>query len=133
MTIGWVFAMPKILVVSPSQTFRRLVERALADTPHPVVHNAANKLEALSLTFSEHPDVVVVALESWSETVDVLEAIHQRPENQKLPLVALRPHGGSFIEQMKSLSAGASLYLKMPIDPAVLGAKLCKLAEPSTK
>lgn len=121
--------MPKVLVVSPSQTFRRLIERSLVDVPYSVVVNAVNKLEALSLTFSEHPEVVVVALESWGETVDVLEAIHQRPENQKLPLVALRPRGGSFIEQMKSLSAGASLYLKMPIDPAVLGAKLCKLTE----
>jgi CheY-like chemotaxis protein len=125
--------MPKVLVVSPSQTFRRLIERALVDAPYSVVTGAANKLEALSLTFSAHPDVVVVALESWAETVDVLEAIHQRPENQKLPLVALRPRGGSFIEQMKSLSAGASLYLKMPIDPAVLGAKLCKLAEAPAK
>jgi CheY-like chemotaxis protein len=125
--------MPKILVVSPSQTFRRLIERALVDAPRSVVTNASNKLEALAQTFSEHPDVVVVALESWGETVDVLEAIHQRPENQKLPLVALRPRGGSFVEQMKSLSAGASLYLKMPIDPAVLGAKLCKLADPSSK
>lgn len=121
--------MPKILVVSPSQTFRRLVERALADQPRSSVIPAANKLEALSQTFSEHPDVVVVALESWTESVDVLEAIHKRPENQALPLVALRPRGGGFIEQMKSLSAGASLYLRMPIDPAVLGEKLCKLAE----
>lgn len=125
--------MPKVLVVSPSQTFRRLIERALTDVPYAVVLSAVNKLESLSLTFSEHPDVVVVALESWAETVDVLEAIHQRPENQKLPLVALRPRGGSFIEQMKSLSAGASLYLKMPIDPAVLGAKLRKLTEGAGK
>jgi CheY-like chemotaxis protein len=121
--------MPKILVVSPSQTYKRLVERALADTPRSTVVGASNKLEALAQTFSEHPDVVVVAIESWTESVDVLEAIHQRPENQQLPLVALRPRGGGFIEQMKSLSAGASLYLRMPIDPAVLGAKLLKLAE----
>ena len=122
--------MPKILVISPSQTYRRLVERALAEVPRATVLNATNKLEALSTTFSEHPDAVVVAIEAWTESVDVLEAIHQRPENQTLPLVVLRPRGGGFIEQMKSLSAGASLYLRMPIDPAVLGQKLLKLIEP---
>lgn len=118
--------MAKILVISPSQTFRRLIERAVANDKATVLV-AVNKLEALAQTFTEQPDVVVVALESWSESVEIMETLHQRPENKDLPLVVLRPNGGGLIEQMKARGSGASLYLRMPTDPAVIGAKLMKL------
>lgn len=118
--------MAKILVISPSQTFRRLIERAVANDKATVLV-AATKLEALALTFTEQPDVVVVALEAWSESVEIMETLHQRPENKGLPLVILRPSGGGLLEQMKARGSGASLYLRMPIDPAVIGAKLMKL------
>ena len=117
----------KILLVDDSEPVRwdlRTVLSLSGDLE--IVGEAANGLEAMRLTESLQPDVVLIDLEM--PVMDGYEAtrqIRQQPQFKDLPIIALTANTMKG-DKEKVLAAGMNDYIAKPFNPDVMFITMAK-------
>jgi len=111
--------MKKILVVDDSAVMRELISAALQTGGYRVLL-ANHGLAALQLAQEEDVDLV---LTDWNmptmDGLQLIRALRQLPAYSATPILVLTTETSS-IDKDEARSAGASGWLRKPIEPAVL-------------
>ena len=107
--------MAKILLVDDSEPNRDMLARRLSRNGH-IVIEAADGQQAVNMTRSEAPDIVLMdlnlpVLDGWSAT----RQIKSFPGTQGVPVIALTAHAMSG-DRQKALQAGCDDYDTKPVD-----------------
>jgi two-component system, response regulator PdtaR len=101
----------QVLIVDDQESIRELLQRQLEKLGHTILGKAANGLEAVELTKSFHPDVVLMDVEM--PKMDGLEATKIIMDKYPRPVVLLTSHEDSETVRLAS-QAGAGAYLLKP-------------------
>lgn len=112
----------RVLVVDPDKAFRDQVaeagRRQLID-----VAGAASAAAALSMARSAHFDGVIVDAQLGAEAFSLPRELRSLPDDEHLP-VAFVSSDSALRTRVEAVHAGATLYLKKPLDLEVLGTAL---------
>ena len=112
----------RVLVVDPDKAFRDQVaeagRRQLID-----VAGAASPAAALSMARSAHFDGVIVDAQLGAEAFSLPRELRSLPDDEHLP-VAFVSSDSALRTRVEAVHAGATLYLKKPLDLEVLGTAL---------
>jgi AmiR/NasT family two-component response regulator len=101
----------RVLIVDDQESIRELLRRQLEKIGHTVVGKASNGLQAVELTGSLHPDVVLMDIEM--PKMDGLEATRIIMDKYPRPVVLLTSHDDPEMVRRAS-QAGAGAYLLKP-------------------
>ena len=101
----------RVLIVDDQESIRALLRRQLEKIGHTIVGNATNGLEAVELTESLLPDIVLMDIEM--PKLDGLEATKIILEKYPRPIVLLTSHDDPEMVRRAS-QAGAAAYLLKP-------------------
>ena len=101
----------RVLIVDDQEFIRALLRRQLEKIGHTIVGNATNGLEAVELTESLLPDIVLMDIEM--PKLDGLEATKIILEKYPRPIVLLTSHDDPEMVRRAS-QAGAAAYLLKP-------------------
>jgi two-component system, response regulator PdtaR len=101
----------RVLIVDDQESIREILSRLLEKSGHTIVGKATNGLEAMELTGSLQPDVVLMDIEM--PLLNGLEATKLIMEKFPRPIVLLTSHDNQEMVQLAS-QAGAGAYLLKP-------------------
>jgi len=101
----------RVLIVDDQASIRELLQRQLEKIGHTVVGKASNGLQAIELTESMQPDIVLMDIEM--PKMDGLEATKKIWEKYPRPVVLLTSHDNPEMVSRAS-QAGAGAYLLKP-------------------
>lgn len=117
-----------ILVVDDDAPILRLVRAKLQADGYRVL-TAMNGQEAVDLTVSEQPDLVV--LDVMMPVMDGLTAMQHIREVSKVPIILLTARS-SATEKIRGLDSGADDYLTKPFNPDELSSRVAAVLRRST-
>ena len=101
----------RVLIVDDQESVRELIRRQLEKIGHNVVGKASNGLQAIELTKSTLPDIVIMDIEM--PKMDGLEATREIMDKYPRPVVLLTSHEDPEMVRRAS-QAGACAYLLKP-------------------
>ena len=101
----------RVLIVDDQESIRELIRRQLEKIGHKVVGKASNGLQAIELTESLLPDVVLMDIEM--PKMDGLEATKKIMDKYPRPVVLLTSHEDPEMVRRAS-QVGAGAYLLKP-------------------
>jgi len=101
----------QVLIVDDQDSIRELIRHQLEKIGHKVVGEASNGLQAIDLTISLQPDIVLMDIEM--PKMDGLEATKNIFDKYPRPVVLLTSHDDQEMIKQASL-AGAGAYLLKP-------------------
>jgi YesN/AraC family two-component response regulator len=101
----------RVLIVDDQESIRELLRRQLEKIGHTVVGKASNGIQAIELTGSLQPDVVLMDIEM--PIMDGLEATKIILDKYPIPVVLLTSHDDPEMVRRAS-QAGAGAYLLKP-------------------
>jgi CheY-like chemotaxis protein len=115
--------MPKLLLVEDNEMNRDMLSRRLLRKGYEV-SIAVNGNEAVEMTRTEHPDLVLMdislpGIDGWEAT----RRLKCDPATRSIPVIALTAHALS-TDREKSIAAGCDEYETKPIDLASLTDKI---------
>lgn len=112
-----------ILVVDDEQDIVDLISYNLSKEGYRVV-TASNGTQAVEMTRSEHPDLVILdIMMPGMDGFEVCRTIRQDPSTTGIAIMFLTAKSGE-IDQILGLELGADDYLQKPISPRVLIARV---------
>jgi DNA-binding response OmpR family regulator len=122
---------PARILIADDEGRIRLALRAVLESDGHEVLEAADGMEALDVIVQAAPDVMILDLAMPNldglRTLDTLKGVH----GQLKPRVIILTAWGSAPAVLKTMGAGASLFLEKPITPETLRAAVRSvLAEP---
>lgn len=117
-----------ILVVDDDAPILRLVRAKLQADGYRVL-TAMNGQEAVDLTVSEQPDLVV--LDVMMPVMDGLAAMQHIREASKVPIILLTARS-SATEKIRGLDSGADDYLTKPFNPDELSSRVAAVLRRAT-
>lgn len=114
--------MKNILVVDDSTTMRRMVISSLRTLEQVVFQEAANGLDAIEKLAIGSVALMILDLNMPDmHGMEVIAFVRKQATFHELPIIVLTTRGDDEC-RTAALSAGATLYLNKPFDPAVLAA-----------
>lgn len=109
-----------VLVVDDEEAIRRFLKVALTSQTYDVIE-AASGQEALSMTASRRPDIIILDL--GLPDIDGVEVTHLLRQWSKVPIIILSVKGSEG-DKIAALDAGADDYLTKPFSLGELLARL---------
>jgi DNA-binding NtrC family response regulator len=119
--------MPSLLVVDDDRSISRIVKRCFEDSDV-TVHSAASGAEALRVTATLRPDVVVLDTLPDGSGLSAFEEIRQL--NPTVPIIFITTSGTSDVA-IETMRLGAMDYLGTPLDTAKVREVICQAIEVS--
>src|SRR6202012_742812 len=116
----------RILLVEDNPENRDMLSRRLVRRGHQVLF-AGNGAEAVSMTHSERPDIVLMDLslpimDGWEAT----RRLKTDSATRSIPIIALTAHAMAG-DRARAIEAGADDYDTKPVDPESLMGKIAAL------
>jgi DNA-binding response OmpR family regulator len=113
----------KVLIAEDSSTVRRLVAARLIADGYEVVE-AADGEQALTMTRTEHPDLLVLdKVMPKCDGFEVVRALREDPRTRSVPIVMLTERT-SEEDVLGGLSLGVEEYMVKPFSPRELSARI---------
>jgi DNA-binding response OmpR family regulator len=113
----------KVLIAEDSSTVRRVVAARLIADGYEVLE-AADGEEALTLTRSELPDLLVLdKVMPKFDGFEVVRALREDPQTQAVPIVMLTERT-SEEDVLSGLNLGVEEYIPKPFSPRELSARI---------
>jgi DNA-binding response OmpR family regulator len=113
----------KVLIAEDSSTVRRLVAARLIADGYEVLE-AADGEEALTLSRSEHPDLLVLdKVMPKFDGFEVVRALREDPRTQAMPIVMLTERT-SEEDVLGGLHLGVEEYMPKPFSPHELSVRI---------
>jgi two-component system alkaline phosphatase synthesis response regulator PhoP len=113
----------KVLIAEDSSTVRRLVAARLVADGYEVLE-ASDGEEALNLTRSERPDLLVLdKVMPKFDGFEVVRALREDPETQAMPIVMLTERT-SEEDVLSGLNLGVEEYMSKPFSPHELSVRI---------
>ena len=114
--------MKTVLVVDDSATMRRMVMSSLRSLEEVAFQEAANGLEAVEKLAIAPIALMILDLNMPDmHGMEVIAFVRRQATFRDLPIIVLTTRGDDE-SRNAAVSAGATLYLNKPFDPAVLAA-----------
>jgi CheY-like chemotaxis protein len=108
-----------IMVVEDYDDTRQLLKRGLEVLGYRVLE-AENGHEAIDIADQQHPDLILMDLDlPILDGIAATQHIRQRPELDKVPIVALTAYPMSYT-RVKAFAKGCNEYMSKPIDMSEL-------------
>lgn len=112
---GKLVAKEKILIVEDNPQNMRLMEMALRVQNYTLLR-AIDGEEALAITISEHPDLIVMDIRlPKMDGLEVTRRLRENPAFSHIPIIAVTAYAMKGDEE-KIIEAGCNLYLTKPIN-----------------
>ncbi len=119
--------MPNILVVDDSPTIRRMVIASLDELQGASFDQAGSGLEAIERLALAPVNLMILDLNMPDlHGIKVLKFVRQHNAYREIPIIVLTTRGDE-ASRASALTAGASLYLTKPFDPATPVRHVCEL------
>lgn len=113
----------KVLIAEDSSTVRRLVAARLMADGYEVLE-ASDGEQALTLSRSEHPDLLVLdKVMPKFDGFEVVRALRADPETQAMPIVMLTERT-SEEDVLSGLNLGVEEYMPKPFSPHELSVRI---------
>ena len=117
---------PRVLVVDDDRRVRELLEIAFSAHGFRVL-TAGEGEEAIQLTYSDHPDLLVLDVRLPKKSgIEVCETLRRHPEDDQVPIILVSA-AAETDARLQGLAAGADDYLTKPFSPKELIARSRRL------
>ncbi len=122
--------MSTVLVVDDSATMRRMVLASLRTITNVTFVEAANGLEAIERLAIGPTNLIILDLNMPDmHGLEVVAFVRKHATFRSIPIIVLTTRGDDE-SRLSALSAGATLYLTKPFDPALLAEHASRLLNP---
>lgn len=95
------FRKNKVLLMAPSETSFRLIERMLINKPGLDLHHAATFIEALADVFMLKPQLIIVFCDSNDETQHFIRLLRNNPQFAEVPVFAIYTEPLTWLQKMR--------------------------------
>lgn len=113
----------KILAVDDNPINLKLLNRALVNSNYEI-HSAASGKEALDLTSTIMPDLILLdVMMDEMDGYEVCRILQEQSETNQIPIIFLSAKNES-VDKARGLALGAVDYLTKPFDPAELNTRV---------
>ena len=121
--------MRRILIVDDSATMRRMVAASLRNLPNCVFEEATSGLDAIERLALLPASLMILDLNMPDmHGLDVLKFVRGQQNSRTLPIIILTTRSDEE-SRTAALSAGATLYMTKPFDPAKLSSNAGNLLD----
>lgn len=117
-----------VLLMAPSETAFRLVERILIHKPGLHLHHSKTLIEGLADIFMLKPSLVIVFCDTNAETQNFIRFVRNNPHFAKLPVFAIYTEPLTWLQKLQ-FGLHISEKFETPLIPDIFWSKVQKVLQ----